>query len=227
MSFPVACILSFVVHHFLAGNILAAIHGAAHRLCAKASEWKKRSQLLMVYYYGHDAHHVVESIEALTFETKRPFMQTPFSGWVVIAIIIFCVTGVTTLSFFPFVNLWEYGLAWACNMGGALSFFLVYEIAHRRTHQKKSWFISRMHALHHHRLMQGFGMWFSDDIVANYFTVEFATVMGWLKSLEDAAILWVPGVDELLKRMTAEGFSRYEAARRLRTSAHHSVQAGA
>lgn len=223
MSFPVACLISFVVHLIIAGNILSAVHAAGHRLCSRQSEWSIRSRLLLFYWQGHHAHHIVEGVPQLTPQTKLPFMQTPFSGWVVIMIGAIGITAVTTIAFAPFVTLPQYAFVWTANIVGAMSYFGIYELAHRRTHQDKEFFASNMHRWHHRKWGEYFGMWWWDDILANYWAPEISKSMAMLRDLEDWAIARFPKTKDLITQVTFEGYARYSAADQLRRTARNSA----
>lgn len=224
MSFPVACLLSFFFHLVLAGNILSAVHAAGHRLCSRQGEWDHRSRLLLFYWQGHHAHHIVESVDALTPQTKLPFMSTPWSGWVVIMIGAIGITTVTTIPFAPFVTLSQYVFVWITDIVGAMTYFAIYELAHRRTHQDKEFFASNMHRWHHKKWGEYFGMWWWDDILANYWAPEISKSMAMLRNLEDWAIARFSGARGFIDRITAEGYNRYMAADQLRRTAKTSAR---
>jgi hypothetical protein len=218
----------FLVGNLLAGNILGAIHGGAHTLCQNKSNHPRISHLILHYWWMHLAHHIVEDVPGVTEADRRPFLRTPFTGWLFIAggmALVATITTVPTSLALAAVSgtdglLLRPLLCWA----GLFTFFLQYEVMHRRTHQRRQWFVSRMHAAHHTDWARNFGITWYYDLLARYGMRWVHRFIAGLRVAEDATT-WLPGVGAGWETLVNNGRKRYKWALEVKRRYRANVEA--
>jgi len=159
------CFFLVLVGNLLAGNVLGGVHAAGHVLGAKKAPMPR---LLQSYWHQHLAHHIVEmQHDDLEPETRQAFMVTPFAGRVFIiftTVVSSCMLAVPIAVIWPSDGLYAFASLWT----GMMSFFVLYEEVHARTHAGKKWFISARHAKHHGQPARFFGIYWCHDWVASH-----------------------------------------------------------